>query len=142
MERWKIILKILIATMIILYCSNAFAYLNSDLNQAAMYADDSARNARKAFFSDDIDDANYYARRSKNDAFDCQNCLNRASWDVSNSHNSNAIKILNMAMLSIQEAEAFARKAQYASNLDEAQFYADKARKAANQADSFIRQLM
>jgi len=142
MNRRKLIVKMLITMMIIFYCSNAFACFSSDLDQAEMYADDSARNARRALFSDDLDEANNYARKSKNDAYDCQNYLNSAGRDISNNGNYIAMKIINMAMMSIQEAESFARKAQYAVDLDEVHFYADKARKAANQAKSFIRQVM
>ncbi|MFC1785643.1 hypothetical protein ACFL0J_08485 [Candidatus Neomarinimicrobiota bacterium] len=100
------------------------------------YANDAYRYAKKAYYSDNLDDAQYYARKAKNSASDAESYTsNAASYAVDCGCDDGEYYAYN-AQSYANDAYRYAKKAYYSDNLDDAQYYARKAKNSASDAES------
>lgn len=125
----------------LLFLSVSGVYAQCDNYQSAMVdvqssADDSYSYAKKAYYADNLDDAQYYAKKAKSSADDAMSYASDAQSYASDCGCDDGESYASNAESYADDAYSYAKKAYYADNLDEAQYYAKKAKSSAEDCES------
>ena len=94
----------------------------ADCSDAYSYADDAYSFARRGYFSDNLDDVQYYAKKTMYAAEDAISAADDCGCDDAHSY--------------ADDAYSYARKAYLSDDLDDAHYYIRKAMSAADDAMS------
>ena len=122
----------------------------SSASDANAYADDAYSFARKAYYADNLDDIQYYAKKAMSAAEDIQSSASDAESYAINAETyaagcncsygeyyaSETYSAASDASTYADEIYSNARKAYNSDNLDDAQYYAKKAMRSAEDAQS------
>ena len=116
-------------------CAQCDDYQNA-MYDAESYADDAYRYSKKAYYSDNLDDAQYYARKAKRSAEDAVSSASYAESYASDCGCDDGESSAYEAQSTADDAYRYAKKAYNSDNLDDAQHYANKAKRSADDARS------
>ena len=92
--------------------------------------------AKKAYYADNLDDAQYYAKKARSSADDAMSYASDAQSYASDCGCDDGESYASNAESYADDAYSYAKKAYYADNLDEAQYYAKKAKSSAEDCES------
>jgi len=113
----------LIVAISILTCGIAMPVFSADCSDAHSYADDAYRQAKRGYNSDNLEDAEFYARRAMSAAEGAMSAAEECGCE--NAHSA------------AEDAYNYARKAYRSGDFDYAINYLRKAKSSADDAMSY-----
>jgi len=109
---------------------------NSAISNTESYANDAYSYAKKAYNSDNLDDAQYYAKKAMNSADDAIDEAGNAQSYASDCGCDDGISYASNAESNADDAYSYAKKAYNSDTIEDAQYYARKAKSSAEDAES------
>lgn len=118
-------MKIIITTIILMASIFTKSIFAADCSDAYSYADDAYAQTKRGYNSDNLDDAEYYARKAMSDAEDTMSAAEDCSCDDAYNAAHDTYTYARRAYRSgdYDDAIDYLRKAK--SSADDAMFYAD-----------------
>lgn len=106
----------LLPLLAIIFTVSAFTTIKkNDCEDAKDYAQDAYDYFKKSYRSDNLDDAQYYAKKGMNESSDAEDAASNSSCDCDDAESSAG------------DAYSYGKKSYNADNINDAQYYAKKA---------------
>ncbi len=131
--------KLIVIGLFFLSISSVYAqcdYYQSSMSDVQSYADDTYSYAKKACHANNLVDAQYYAKKAMKRAEDAMSSASDAQSYASDCGCDNGESYASNAESYADDAYSYAKKAYNSDNLEDAQYYARKAKSRAEDCES------